>query len=49
VIEFGTLPGAHNFLREWEGEASFSSWALQWGRKSRGTPSYRPGTWNGSV
>ena len=31
VIEFGTLPGAHNFLREWEGEASFSSWALQWG------------------
>jgi hypothetical protein len=31
VIEFGTLPGAHNFLREWEGEASFSSWALMWG------------------
>lgn len=31
VIEFGTLPGAHNFLREWQGEASFSSWALQWG------------------
>ncbi|HEY8978285.1 MAG TPA: ferritin family protein [Streptomyces sp.] len=31
VIEFGTLPGAHNFLREWQGETSFSSWALQWG------------------
>jgi hypothetical protein len=31
VIEFGTLPGAHNFLREWSDEASFSSWALQWG------------------
>ncbi len=31
IIEFGTLPGAHNFLREWEGEISFSSWALQWG------------------
>lgn len=31
IIEFGTLPGAHNFLREWEGETSFSSWALQWG------------------
>ena len=31
IIEFGTLPGAHNFLREWEGEVSFSSWALQWG------------------
>lgn len=31
VIEFGTLPGAHNFLREWDGEVSFSSWALQWG------------------
>jgi hypothetical protein len=31
VIEFGTLPGAHNFLREWQGEASFSSWALMWG------------------
>ncbi|MDX3384060.1 ferritin-like domain-containing protein [Streptomyces niveiscabiei] len=31
IIEFGTLPGAHNFLREWEGETSFSSWALAWG------------------
>lgn len=31
IIEFGTLPGAHNFLREWEGETSFSSWALMWG------------------
>lgn len=31
VIEFGTLPGTHNFLREWQGEASFSSWALMWG------------------
>jgi len=31
IIEFGTLPGAHNFLREWEGEVSFSSWALMWG------------------
>ncbi|MGI5466179.1 ferritin-like domain-containing protein [Streptomyces sp. CA-132043] len=31
VIEFGTLPGAHNFLREWQDEVSFSSWALQWG------------------
>ncbi|MFC8077010.1 ferritin-like domain-containing protein [Streptomyces sp. NPDC057307] len=31
IIEFGTLPGAHNFLREWEGETSFSSWALSWG------------------
>lgn len=31
VIEFGTLPGAHNFLREWQGETSFSSWALMWG------------------
>lgn len=31
VGEFGTLPGAHNFLREWEGEISFSSWALMWG------------------
>jgi hypothetical protein len=31
IMEFGTLPGAHNFLREWEGETSFSSWALMWG------------------
>jgi hypothetical protein len=31
VIEFGTLPGAHNFLREWQHETSFSSWALMWG------------------
>jgi hypothetical protein len=31
IIEFGTLPGAHNFLREWAGETSFSSWALMWG------------------
>jgi hypothetical protein len=31
IIEFGTLPGAHNFLREWQGETSFSSWALMWG------------------
>ncbi len=31
VIEFGTLPGAHNFLREWSDEYSFSSWALSWG------------------
>ncbi|MBS2023971.1 MAG: ferritin-like domain-containing protein [Deltaproteobacteria bacterium] len=31
VIEFGTLPGAHNFLREWHDEFSFSSWALSWG------------------
>jgi hypothetical protein len=31
IGEFGTLPGAHNFLREWEGETSFSSWALLWG------------------
>jgi hypothetical protein len=31
IIEFGTLPGAHNFLREWEGETSFSSWSLMWG------------------
>ena len=31
IAEFGTLPGAHNFLREWEGETSFSSWALMWG------------------
>jgi hypothetical protein len=29
--EFGTLPGAHNFLREWSDEYSFSSWALSWG------------------
>jgi hypothetical protein len=29
--EFGTLPGAHNFLREWVDEYSFSSWALSWG------------------
>lgn len=31
IIEFGTLPGAHNFLREWADEYSFSSWALAWG------------------
>ena len=31
IIEFGTLPGAHNFLREWEDEFGFSTWALQWG------------------
>ena len=31
IIEFGTLPGAHNFLREWRDEYSFSSWALSWG------------------
>jgi hypothetical protein len=31
IIEFGTLPGAHNFLREWGDEYSFSSWALSWG------------------
>ena len=31
IMEFGTLPGAHNFLREWDGETSFSSWALMWG------------------
>jgi rubrerythrin len=31
IIEFGTLPGAHNFLREWSDEFSFSSWALSWG------------------
>lgn len=31
VAEFGTLPGAHNFLREWGDEFSFSSWALSWG------------------
>ncbi len=31
IAEFGTLPGAHNFLREWEDEVSFSSWALSWG------------------
>ncbi|MFQ5960585.1 MAG: acyl-ACP desaturase [Candidatus Methylomirabilales bacterium] len=31
IIEFGTLPGAHNFLREWSDEYSFSSWALSWG------------------
>lgn len=31
IAEFGTLPGAHNFLREWDGETSFSSWALMWG------------------
>lgn len=31
IIEFGTLPGAHNFLREWADEYSFSSWALSWG------------------
>ena len=31
IIEFGTLPGAHNFLREWIDDYSFSSWALSWG------------------
>jgi hypothetical protein len=31
VIELGTLPGAHNFLRERQDEYSFSSWALSWG------------------
>lgn len=31
IIEFGTLPGAHNFLREWGDEYSFSSWTLSWG------------------
>lgn len=31
IIEFGTLPGAHNFLREWADEYSFSSWVLSWG------------------
>lgn len=31
IIEFGTLPGAHNFLREWSDEYSFSSWVLSWG------------------
>jgi Fatty acid desaturase len=31
ILEFGTLPGAHNFLREWSDEYSFSSWALSWG------------------
>lgn len=31
IIEFGTLPGAHNFLREWLDDYSFSSWALSWG------------------
>lgn len=31
IIEFGTLPGADNFLREWADEYSFSSWALSWG------------------
>lgn len=31
IIEFGTLPGAHNFLREWIDDYSFSSWALAWG------------------
>jgi hypothetical protein len=31
IIEFGTLPGAHNFLREWGDEYSFSSWARSWG------------------
>jgi hypothetical protein len=31
IIEFGTLPGADNFLREWHDEFGFSSWALQWG------------------
>ena len=31
IAEFGTLPGAHNFLREWGDEYSFSTWALSWG------------------
>lgn len=31
VAEFGTLPGAHNFLREWGDEYTFSTWALSWG------------------
>ena len=31
IAEFGTLPGAHNFLREWRDEYGFSSWALSWG------------------
>lgn len=31
IAEFGTLPGAHNFLREWHDEVSFSNWALAWG------------------
>jgi hypothetical protein len=31
IAEFGTLPGAHNFLREWFDEYSFSSWAVAWG------------------
>jgi hypothetical protein len=31
LAEFGTLPGAHNFLREWGDEISFSHWALSWG------------------
>lgn len=31
IAEFGTLPGAHNFLREWADEFSFSTWALAWG------------------
>jgi len=30
-LEFGTLPGVHNFLREWSDEYSFSSWAVAWG------------------
>jgi hypothetical protein len=31
VLELGSLPGAHGFLREWENESSFSQWALSWG------------------
>jgi rubrerythrin len=31
IAEFGTLPGAHNFLREWADDISFSNWALSWG------------------
>ncbi len=31
IGEFGTLPAAHNFLREWHDEYSFSSWTLSWG------------------
>jgi hypothetical protein len=31
IAEFGTLPAVHNFLREWNDEFSFSSWAVLWG------------------
>jgi rubrerythrin len=31
IAEFGTLPGAHNFLREWFDDCSFSAWAVVWG------------------